>query len=373
MKRKETRSSYSKASFERERGCNEESAPTDALTGGLRKKARAQSGYSGMRVAEKVRAFEDLSNTVTSSHLKDAFREGQYGHQKGIVAVPYREPGQLQLKANPSVLKTIQSPYGKSRYCYLSIVLFAGKETIWISGTDKHVYQINFEGEILDGSTFKVEKEVNVLGLNLEQQLFFSLSNFCSGVYKCNGENRTEILNISPWNSTGLCFTENGHLLVSMRSGDGARVVRYVETSENNLKAVQTIQNDQLGKSFFSTGIDVLLLTENGNGDICVADHAGEKVMVFNSKGDLRFTYKGKVTNKSEERSFRPNQIATDVNFQILINDFSRNVHVIDQHSSFICYIEHDCSGGLSIDADHNLLAGDYFTGEIKVIKYLEK
>ena len=326
-----------------------------------------------MRVAEKVRTFEVLSNTVTSSHLKDAFGEGQYEHQKGIVAVSYREPGQLQLKANPSVLKTIPSPYGKSKKGYLSKVLCTGKETIWISGTDKHVYQINFEGEILDGSTFKVEKEVNVLGLNLEQQLFFSLSNFCSGVYKCNGENRTEILNISPWNSTGLCFTENGHLLVSMRSSDGARVVRYVETSENNLKAVQTIQNDQLGKSFFSPGIDLLPLTENGNGDICVADHAGEKVIVFNSKGDLRFTYKGKVTNKSEERSFRPNQIATDVNFQILMNDFSRNVHVIDQHSSFICYIEHDCSGGLSIDADHNLLAGDYFTGEIKVIKYLEK
>lgn len=133
---------------------------------------------------------------------------------------------------------------------------------------------------------------------------------------------------------------------------------------------MKTIQNDQHGNSFFSPGIDLLPLTENGNGDICVADHAGEKVIVFNTTGDLRFIYKG---NVSGDRSFRPNQISTDINFQILINDFSKNVHVIDQHSSFICYIEHNCSGGLSIDADHNLLAGDYFTGKIKVIKYLEK
>ena len=199
---------------------------------------------------------------------------------------------------------------------------------------------------------------------------------------------RIEILNLYPWNTTGLCHTKNGDLLVSMRSEDGAKVVRY---AKDDFKEIQVIENDQHGNSHFSKGIDVLLLTENGNGDICVADYAGERVIVFHSSGILRFTYDGNVkcipNSKDTEftefdrdhllspvvSKFYPLHIATDVNFQILIGDFCKNIiHVIDQNSNFICHIKHSCNGGLSIDADHNLLAGDYSTGEIKKIKYLK-
>ena len=361
MKRKDKGRSYTE---DEERGCDDESAPKADLTSGLRKKACHHGSNLGNLVSERVRKFEDLSKNATSS------QKPHTEHHTGINATFDIKPGQFQLAENPSVLKTIRSPYEKLRNCK-----FAGRETIWISDNDKNVCQINFEEEVLDGSTLQVENEVNALGLNLQQQLIFSLSKFCPHVFKFDGKKLSKIKNLYPWNPKGLCYTKNGDLLVSMSSEeDGARVVRYVETSENNFKEIRVIQNDQYGQPLFSKGIDLLLLTENGNEDICVADRAGEKVLVFHGTGDLRFIYRGNVTiDKSEKRSFRPNQIATDVNSQILIKVFSKYVHVIDQYSSFICYIKCDCSGGLSIDADHNLLAGDYFTGEIKVIKYLEK
>ena len=364
MKRKDKGRSYTE---DEERGCNDESAPKADLTSGLRKKACHHGSNLGNLVSERVRKFEDLSKNATSS------QKPHTEHHTGINATSDTKPGQLQLSENPSVLKTIQSPYGKYKNCKLSGLLCAGKDTIWISGNNNNVCQINSEGAILDGSTFQVKTEVNVLGLNLQKQLIFSRSKFCPHVFKFDGEKLSKIINLYSWNPKGLCYTNTGDLLVSMRSEDGAKVVRYVETSENNFKETRVIQNDQHGDPLFSKGIDMLFLAENGNEDICVADHAGEKVLVFNSTGYLRFIYKGNVTNAAENRSFRPNQIATDVNFQILISDFFKNiVHVIDQNSSLVCYINHKCSGGLSIDLDHNLLVGDYSTGEIKVIKYLE-
>lgn len=372
MNRKQKGGSDKEASLEREGDYKAEDSSKSDSTLGLRKKVRAHGVNSRSKVYENWRKFEDLSGNFTSPVMTDV--QTPYDeHQTGIKVLSDKKPGQFQLAENISVLKIIQSPYASLRNFNLSRVLCAGKETIWISGNDKNVCQINFEGAILDGLKFQVENEVNVLCLNLQQQLIFSLSKFCPDIFKFDGKKVSKIKNLYPWNSKGLCYTKKGDLLVSMRSEDGAKVVRYVETSENNFKETRVIQNDQHGDPLFSKGIDMLFLAENGNTDICVADHAGEKVLVFNSTGYLRFIYKGNVTNTAENRSFRPNQIATDDNFQILISDFFKNiVHVIDQNSSLVCYINHKCSGGLSIDLDHNLLVGDYSTGEIKVIKYLE-
>ncbi|XP_061165674.1 uncharacterized protein LOC133174585 [Saccostrea echinata] len=75
-----------------------------------------------------------------------------------------------------------------------------------------------------------------------------------------------------------------------MRSIDKtqSRVVRYSGTTE-----IQTIQYDSQGRPLFSTGDNqtVLHLTENSNGDICVADHVGGAVIVVNSSGGLQFNH----------------------------------------------------------------------------------
>lgn len=47
-------------------------------------------------------------------------------------------------------------------------------------------------------------------------------------------------------------------------------------------------------------------------------------------------------------------------------------MHIIDCNGNFIRYIEYPCSGGISVDADHNLVVGELTTGNIRIIKYLE-
>ncbi|XP_062579083.1 tripartite motif-containing protein 2-like [Saccostrea cucullata] len=276
----------------------------------------------------------------------------------------------LKMMDEPVVLSTIQSPYG-GKHC-LWRVLCVGRDKILISGGIGTIKQINRTGSILQ--TIQVNDNVLTLAINSQLEPVFSLSNIPKKqtdiyIYKRNKMN--VLLSTFNWFPTGLYYTRSGDLLVSMRSMDDtqSRVVKYSGTMES-----QKIQYDSLGQPLFSTGVtNVLLLTENGNSDICVADYAGKAVVVVNSFGGLRFKYPGNLSKQTNYRDFIPLNIATDVNTQILISDSSNNiVHIIDVDGNFIRYIEHPCKGGLSIDADHNLFIGDTVSGKMKMIKYLE-
>lgn len=101
-----------------------------------------------------------------------------------------------------------------------------------------------------------------------------------------------------------------------------------------------------------------------------MADHAAEKVVVFNASGELLFKYHGNIHHRKYS-SFTPIHIVSDVNNQILISDVSNDiVHAKNNDGNFLRYIEVSCVGGLSIDTNNNLVAGGN-TGEICVIKYL--
>lgn len=158
----------------------------------------------------------------------------------------------------------------------------------------------------------------------------------------------------------------NGDLLVSMLSLDKQQsiIVMYSWIRENQIGI--------LGDSLLSIySWDVLRLSENGNGDICVADYTGQAVLVVYAFGGLRFKYTGNKTIYKKNTSFKPLDIDNDENFNILIGDESNNlVHIIDCDGNFICYIE--CTGGISIDTDHNLVVGEEKSGKILIIKYLE-
>lgn len=171
--------------------------------------------------------------------------------------------------------------------------------------------------------------------------------------------------------SKGLCNTVNGDLVVSMRSlcEKRSRLVRYSGTTET-----QVTEKGSQGKPLFSVGDQgVLLLTENGNGDICVSDFAGKAVVVVNSSGRLRFKYKGNINAKAKNTVFKPVDIVHDEKRHILIKDISKNlVHIIDCDGNFIRYIEYPCTGGISVDTDHNLFVGEDKTGKIRIIKYLK-
>nr|XP_022305300.1 E3 ubiquitin-protein ligase TRIM71-like [Crassostrea virginica]XP_022305301.1 E3 ubiquitin-protein ligase TRIM71-like [Crassostrea virginica]XP_022305302.1 E3 ubiquitin-protein ligase TRIM71-like [Crassostrea virginica]XP_022305303.1 E3 ubiquitin-protein ligase TRIM71-like [Crassostrea virginica] len=269
--------------------------------------------------------------------------------------------------SNPVVVSTIQTPYGKETTLWRILCDEAGK--IWISGDDRKVYQIDQSGSIQ--KTVSVSNDVLALSLSVDKELIFSVYWPATKVYRYDGNVVRTVVDLGQWYPRGLCHSANGDLLVSMRSVNEtrSRVVRYSGTTET-----MVIQNDRQEKPLLSVGVSyVLLLTENGNGDICVADNAGNAVVVVNASGELRFKYQGNRSPKPNYKSFKPCKIATDVNQQILINDDQNDiVHVIDKDGNFLRYIEYPCNGGLSIDPDHNLIAGNLMSGEIRIIRYLQ-
>ena len=133
------------------------------------------------------------------------------------------------------------------------------------------------------------------------------------------------------------------------------------------------IQNDNQGKPLFSVGVECeCQLTENSNGDICVAEKAGQAFVVVHGAGKLRFKYKGNFNVTFMLNIFSPSDIVTDINNLILISYGCTTIDVIDSDGNFLRYLYYSCSGGMSIDIDNNLVVGDSKDGKIKIIKYLQ-
>uniref|UniRef100_A0A8W8P1K1 Uncharacterized protein n=1 Tax=Magallana gigas TaxID=29159 RepID=A0A8W8P1K1_MAGGI len=273
----------------------------------------------------------------------------------------------LQLMETPVTLKEIQSPYGNKSELWRITCEGTGK--LWVSGNNGTINQIDWDGSIL--KTINLSKNAVGLSLNVQQEIVFIKGWEDTKVFKYKNNNVVTLLELSNWRPRGLCHTINGNLLISMRSLDEAqsRVVRYSGSSE-----CQVIMNDKRGKPLFSVhSRTVLHLIENGNGDICVADYAGNAVVVVNSSGILRFRYGGNKITKKKNKTFEPLNIVNDKQCHILIhNQLNNNVHIIDCDGNFIRYIKYPCNGGISVDTDHNLVVGESVTGKIRIIKYLE-
>lgn len=275
-------------------------------------------------------------------------------------------PNPQKMMKTPVILNTIQSPLEDSSRLWK--VSCEGAENVWTSGNDSQLYQINSSGAVLK----KIKAANNVLALSIDsdQNIVFIVSWLDTKVYKYESNTNTvkTLLELSDWCPRGLCHTMIGDLLVSMRSLDEkqSKIVSYSMTRET--------QNDIIGGSLFSVDSKKLLgLSENGNGDICVADFTGEAVLVVYAFGELRFKYTGNRATYKKKTSFVPYDIVNDGNFNILIGDNSNKVvHIIDCDGNFIRYVEFQCTGGISIDTDHNLVAGEFSTGKIRIIKYIE-
>lgn len=273
----------------------------------------------------------------------------------------------LKFMETPVSLKEIQSPYGKKNELWRITCEETGN--IWLSGNDCTIYRIDRDGSIL--RTINLFGNAIELSLNVQQELVFIQGSIETKVFKYENNNVVTLLELSNWRARGLCHTVNGNLLISMRSLNSkrSRVVRY-----SGSIVIQEIENDKQGKPLFPVYSESMLhLTENGNGDICVADCAGRAVVVVDSTGDLRFEYGGNITRQLKTKLFQPLKIANDNKLHILINDKSSDiVHIIDCDGNFIRYIECPCRGGISVDTDQNLVVGELTTGKIRIIKYLE-
>ncbi|XP_062587121.1 tripartite motif-containing protein 2-like [Saccostrea cucullata] len=273
----------------------------------------------------------------------------------------------------PTVLKTLQSPYGKTGQ-KLWQVHCMGNKNILTSGRGKSINLVNKRAFVLQ--KIKTNSDVVVLSTNLEHEPVFTgnpLDDTKVYIYR-NG--KVDILmDLVDWSPRGLCHTGAKDLLVSMRSKDRSqsRVVLYTDNIQK-----QVIQYEKKEMPLFSTGYrsrGLLRLTENRNGDVCIADFHANAVVVVDASGKFRFRYLGnlgKLAPSSQYKEFQPSVIAANINHQILVGDFANDIiHIIDLDGNFVRFIKHPCSAGLSIDSEENLVIGEYYTGKIRFVKYL--
>ncbi|XP_048750343.2 uncharacterized protein LOC125662206 [Ostrea edulis] len=315
---------------------------------------------------EDVTKYLNLAENLYPLMLCSEIREHQILHLFGTLSFEEDQKVRREvfhLIENPKVLATVQSDHSKLRQIFC-----AGNERVWTSGNKNTITQIEKYGD--NSINIKSNGSPTCLSIDHQGCLVFSTTDDTKiRVYK-EGHVET-LLNITSWRPRGICHTRNGDMLVSLRSKGKkqSKVVRYSDTTET-----QSIQYDKKGQPLFSTGSQsALFQTENGNGDVCVADYGGKEVVVVNAFGGLRFKYRGNLSKQSKYTEFKPLFIAANVYHQVLINDNINNiVHVVNSDGNFIRYIEHPCNGGLSIDADHNLVVGDETSGEIKIMKYLQ-
>ncbi|XP_062620702.1 uncharacterized protein LOC134282311 [Saccostrea cucullata] len=138
-----------------------------------------------------------------------------------------------------------------------------------------------------------------------------------------------------------------GDLLVGMyrRNTGTGKVNHYTNTGEH----IQTIEHDSTGQRLYS---GPGYITENRNGDVIVSDSVRNAVVVTDSRGRHRFTYRGHPSGSG----LSPSGICTDALSHILVCDYNiKTVQMIDKDGHYLTEFETEQHGiygpfGLSYD-----------------------
>eukprot|EP00105_Crassostrea_gigas_P012853 XP_011428995.1 PREDICTED: uncharacterized protein LOC105329443 [Crassostrea gigas] len=264
----------------------------------------------------------------------------------------------------PEVINTFNTGY-KEFLC----VSFYSEEQIWTSARIKDIKCFRADGKLMETISTRSGKRPTDIAVTRAGDLVycdFKLNNL--NIMK--DEKIEEIIRIQGWSPKTLCVTSSGDFLVSIHNNDKtqSKVVRYSGSTEK-----QTIQFDGEGDPLYS-GIDkIKYITENRNHDICVADSEAGAVVVVNQDGKLRWRYTGPPSG-AKENPFKPHGITTNSQSQILTADcYNHCIHILDQDGQFLHYIEDvKYPHGVCVDNLDNLYVAEYWTGNVKVIRYLK-
>lgn len=242
-------------------------------------------------------------------------------------------------------------------------------DRVWIYGTDEILREVDIIGTVQNCITAISKNSQKDIAKNKMGEIVFShLSDECVNIVR---EGKiSKLLDLSGWIPFGVTFNADDDLMVCMRRED------YQESkvgifSQGKLK--KEIQFDETGKPLFSASRNNMYIKENANGDICVSDWNACAVIVLKSSGELRFRYTGNLSRSFKQ--FYPHGIVTDNYCRILVVDRKNDcLHVIDRNGKFLTYITCSLQDPyvLSMDPDENVWVGEYDTGCVKVIRYLE-
>lgn len=242
-------------------------------------------------------------------------------------------------------------------------------DRVWVYGTDEILREVDITGTVQNCITAISKNSQKDIAKNKMGEIVFShLSDECVNIVR---EGKiSKLLDLSGWIPFGVTFNADDDLMVCMRKED------YQESkvgifSQGKLK--KEIQFDETGKPLFSASRNNMYIKENANRDICVSDWNACAVIVLKSSGELRFRYTGNLSRSFKQ--FYPHGIVTDNYCRILVVDRKNDcLHVIDRNGKFLTYITCSLQDPyvLSMDPDENVWVGEYDTGCVKVIRYLE-
>lgn len=242
-------------------------------------------------------------------------------------------------------------------------------DRVWIYGTDEILREVDITGTVQNCITAISKNSQKDIAKNKMGEIVFShLSDECVNIVR---EGKiSKLLDLSGWIPFGVTFNADDDLMVCMRRED------YQESkvgifSQGKLK--KEIQFDETGKPLFSASRNNMYIKENANRDICVSDWNACAVIVLKSSAELRFRYTGNLSRSFKQ--FYPHGIVTDNYCRILVVDRKNDcLHVIDRNGKFLTYITCSLQDPyvLSMDPDENVWVGEYDTGCVKVIRYLE-
>ncbi|XP_062574668.1 uncharacterized protein LOC134236503 [Saccostrea cucullata] len=273
-------------------------------------------------------------------------------------------PPVKSLLAEQELITTIYTGYN------LYSVTCLSDEEIWTLGYDKIMKLYNLKGKLLKSIQTKSGKIPRDIAVTRSGDLVYTDCDTRT-VNIVKSDQIQEVIRLQGWKPYNICSTSSGDLLVTMISDDyeqsKVKIVRYSGSTEK-----QTIQFDSEGKPLYSYGYPKHI-SENRNLDICVADYEARAVVVVNQAGNLRFRYTGHPY--TTKRSFFPYGITTDSQSQILISDYTNHcIHILYQDGQFLRYIENcdlNYPWGLCVDTRDNLFVAEYYSCQVKKIKYM--
>ncbi|XP_078315157.1 uncharacterized protein LOC111127847 [Crassostrea virginica] len=270
-----------------------------------------------------------------------------------------------ELLDKPEVLNTINTGYGD-----LCSVTCRYEEEIWTKGVYAYINCFNIQSVLQKTTKTKSGNSPSDIAVDRDGTLLYSDWRTRT-VNKVKNDQIEEIIRLQGWRPNNLCVTSSGDLLVTMCTDDRtqSKVVRY---SGSTVK--QTIQFDDKGQPLYSGNSFDKYISENRNLDICVADYGAGAVVVVNQAGKLRFRYTGHPS--PTKNKFVPLGITTDSQSRILTaEDNYHCIHILDSDGQFLRYID-NCGlkspQGVCVDANDCLFVCEFFTGNVKKIRYLK-